>query len=151
MSSSSLHQLALQHFVSSSLLTSGAATQFELAQPPNDAVSSLVFAPSSPTRLLVSSWDKNVYLYDTHSDSESGHGTLLQTFEHRAPVMDVCFGADDDEAFSAGMDWTVRRIDLGSGDMTLVSKHTAPVRRVVYSREHCMFGRYEFTNWPSPA
>lgn len=51
--------------------------------------------------------------------------------------MDVCFGADDDEAFSAGMDWTVRRIDLTSGDLTLVSKHTAPVRRVVYSREHC--------------
>ncbi|KAI4601095.1 hypothetical protein KJ359_012282 [Pestalotiopsis sp. 9143b] len=113
-------------------------TQFELAQPPNDAVSSLVFAPSSPTRLLVSSWDKNVYLYDTHSDSESGNGTLLQTFEHRAPVMDVCFGADDDEAFSAGMDWTVRRIDLNSGDLTLVSKHTAPVRRVVYSREHSL-------------
>ncbi|KAK6085596.1 WD domain-containing protein [Seiridium cupressi] len=114
------------------------STQFELAQPPNDAISSLVFAPSAPTRLLASSWDKNVYLYDTHTDSEGGHGTLLQSFEHRAPVMDVCFGADDDEAFSAGMDWTVRRIDLSSGDLTLVSKHAAPVRRVVYSREHCM-------------
>lgn len=118
-------------------LTTATATQFELAQPPNDAISSLVFAPSSPTRLLVSSWDKNVYLYDTHSDGAEGHGTLHQTFEHRAPVLDVCFGADDDEAFSAGMDWTVRRIDLKSGDLTLVSKHTAPVRRVVYSREHC--------------
>ncbi|KAI0132672.1 WD40-repeat-containing domain protein [Xylariales sp. AK1849] len=113
-------------------------TQFELAQPPNDAISSLVFAPESPTRLLVSSWDKNVYLYDTHTDSEGGHGTLLQTFEHRAPVMDVCFGADDDEAFSAGMDWTVRKIDLKSGEQTVVSKHSAPARRVVYSREHSL-------------
>jgi cell cycle arrest protein BUB3 len=54
--------------------------------------------------------------------------------------MDVCFGADDDEAFSAGMDWTVRRIDLsegGSEDLTVVTKHAAPVRRVVYNREHC--------------
>ncbi|KAI1853395.1 hypothetical protein JX266_002101 [Neoarthrinium moseri] len=115
------------------------STQFELAQPPNDAISSLVFAPEAPTRLLVSSWDKNVYLYDTHTDAEGGgHGTLLQTFEHRAPVMDVCFGADDNEAFSAGMDWTVRRIDLESGDQTVVSKHAAPVRRVVYSREHSL-------------
>lgn len=120
------------------------ATQFELAQPPNDAISSLVFAPGSPTRLLVSSWDKNVYLYDTQPAAEGaedgGHGTLLGTFAHRAPVIDVCFGADDDEAFSAGMDWTVRRINLAGGgedDLTVVTKHAAPVRRVVYSREHC--------------
>jgi cell cycle arrest protein BUB3 len=111
--------------------------QFELAQSPNDAISSLVFAPDAPTRLLVSSWDKNVYLYDTHTDSEDGHGKLIQTFEHRAPVMDVCFGADDNEAFSAGMDWTVKKIDLESGEQTLIGKHSAPVRRVVYSREQC--------------
>ncbi|KAK6852400.1 hypothetical protein PG995_010951 [Apiospora arundinis] len=119
-------------------------TQFELAQPPNDAVSSLVFAPVTPTRLLVSSWDKNVYLYDTHTTAENidaegsiSHGTLVKTYEHRAPVMDVCFGADDNEAFTAGMDWEVRRVDLESGEQTTLSKHTAPVRRVVYSKAHC--------------
>lgn len=36
-------------------------------------------------------------------------GTLLKKFEHRAPVLDVCFGADDNEVFSAGMDWDVKR------------------------------------------
>lgn len=103
-----------------------------------------MFAPGSPTRLIVSSWDKNVYLYDTQgesssssSSSEAGHGSLIRTFEHRAPVMDVCFGANDSEAFSAGMDWQVKRIDLESGEQTVLSKHGAPVRRVVYSREHC--------------
>ncbi|EMR69323.1 hypothetical protein MGN70_014107 [Eutypa lata] len=122
------------------------ASQFELAQPPNDAISALVFAPGSPTRLIVSSWDKNVYLYDTQgessssssSSSEAGHGSLIRTFEHRAPVMDVCFGANDSEAFSAGMDWQVKRIDLESGEQTVLSKHGAPVRRVVYSREHSL-------------
>lgn len=118
------------------------ASQFELAQPPNDAISALVFAPESPTRLLVSSWDKNVYLYDTQGETEgegeAGHGSLIRTFEHRAPVMDVCFGANDSEAFSAGMDWQVKRIDLETGEQTVLSKHSAPVRRVVYSREHCM-------------
>ena len=83
------------------------AIQFELSHPPSDAVSSLVFAPGSPTRLLVSSWDKNVYLYDI-SDQEAG-GKLIEKYEHRAPVLDVCFGADDNEAFSAGMDWQVKR------------------------------------------
>lgn len=30
-------------------------------------------------------------------------------FEHRAPVLDVCFGEGEEEAFSAGLDWDVRR------------------------------------------
>jgi len=85
------------------------APQFELARPPTDAVSSLAFAPTAPTRLLVASWDKNVYLYDTHAGGEGEGGSLLQTFEHRAPVLDVCFGADDNEAFTACVDWHVRR------------------------------------------
>ncbi|ORY64989.1 mitotic checkpoint protein BUB3 [Pseudomassariella vexata] len=114
------------------------ATQFELAQPPNDAISSLVFAPQRSTRLLVSSWDKNVYLYDTHTDGADGHGTLVKSYEYRAPVMDVCFGADDNEAFTAGMDWQVLRVDLDSGAQMVISKHKAPVRRVVYSREHSL-------------
>ncbi|KAI4866775.1 mitotic checkpoint protein BUB3 [Hypoxylon rubiginosum] len=116
-------------------------TQFELAQPPNDAISALAFAPDSPSRLLAASWDKNVYLYDTlhNGDGDDGvHGTLVRTFAHRAPVMDVCFGADGGEAFTAGMDWQVRRVDLATGEQATLSKHAAPVRRVVYSREHSL-------------
>jgi cell cycle arrest protein BUB3 len=114
-------------------------------------VSSLKFAPESPTRLLVSSWDKHIYLYDTQ-DQEAG-GKLIEKYEHRAPVLDVCFGADDNEAFTAGMDWQVKRyrspiesmstilivsrIDLKTGEQTVVSTHGAPVKSVVYSKEHC--------------
>lgn len=58
----------------------------------------------------MSSWDKNVYLYDTHAEPDGdGAGQLIQTFEHRAPVLDVCFGEDDNEAFSVGLDWDVRK------------------------------------------
>jgi cell cycle arrest protein BUB3 len=80
--------------------------QFELAQNPSEPISSVKFSPTTPTRLLVSSWDRNVYLYDTHA--EPG-GKLLQKFEHRSPVLDVCFGRDDNEAFTCGLDWEVRR------------------------------------------
>ncbi|PSS16605.1 hypothetical protein M430DRAFT_66961 [Amorphotheca resinae ATCC 22711] len=112
------------------------AIQFELSNPPTDAVSSLQFAPNSPTRLLVSSWDKHVYLYETHGE-EAG-GRLIEKYEHRAPVLDVCFGADDNEAFSAGMDWQVKRINLETGEQTVLSTHTAPVKSVVYSKEHSL-------------
>jgi cell cycle arrest protein BUB3 len=46
-------------------------------------------------------------LYDIHD--EEGGGKLIEKYEHRAPVLDVCFGADDNEAFSAGMDWQVKK------------------------------------------
>lgn len=70
-------------------------------------MSAIVFARTSPTKLLVSSWDKKVYCYDIASGP--GETNLTNTYEHRAPVLDVCFGADDNEAFTAGMDWGVNR------------------------------------------
>lgn len=107
--------------------------QFELSKPPADAISAVKFAPGSSTRLLVSSWDRNVYLYDTHS--EPG-GTLIQTYEHRAPVLDVCFGEDDTEAFSGGLDWDVKRINLETGEQTVLDSHEAGVKSVAYSAEN---------------
>ena len=85
--------------------------QFTVASPPTDAISALKFStePDS-TRIVVSSWDKNVYLYDLRDENGAvGTGKLLQKFEHRAPVLDVCFGANEDEIITAGLDWDVRR------------------------------------------
>ena len=79
------------------------SAQHELPSPPSDAISSLTFSPRS-RQLLVASWDRNVYLYDT----EAG-GRLIRTYEHRAPVLDVCWGETDEGAFSAGLDWQVKR------------------------------------------
>lgn len=89
------------------------AGQFELADPPSDAISSLAYyhgddAPDS-TRLLISSWDKHVYLYDTSAEYGERKGQLIRKFEHRAPVLAVCFGASENEAFTAGLDWQVKR------------------------------------------
>lgn len=104
-----------------------------MAQPPSDAVSAIAFAPESPTRFLVSSWDKNVYLYNITSTEEEHTATLTQRYPHQAPVLDVCFGADDNTAYTAGMDWTLRSLSLTDGTQTVLSKHSAPVRCVVFS------------------
>lgn len=82
------------------------ASHYELSPPPGDAVSALAFAPVSPTKLLVSSWDSKVYRYDVASTSGEN---LTDTYEHRAPVLHVCYGADDNEAFFGSMDWGVYR------------------------------------------
>jgi cell cycle arrest protein BUB3 len=81
-----------------------------VAQPPNDAISSLVFSTGTPNRLLVSSWDKNVYLYELVDGADEAK--LVDSYEHRAPVLDVCFGANRDEAFTAGLDRQVLKYDL---------------------------------------
>ncbi|KAF2428317.1 nuclear pore complex subunit [Tothia fuscella] len=106
-------------------------SQFELPDPPNDGITAVKFAPNSSNRLLVSSWDSNVYFYDTTPDEAK----LLQKFESRAAVLDVTFGRNDNEAFAGGLDWDVRRIDLESGEQTVISEHNAPVNCVAYSSE----------------
>lgn len=81
------------------------ATQYELSPPPGDAVSAVAFAPDAPSKLLVSSWDRKLYSYDV-ANAES---SFLRAYDHRGPVMDVCFGDNENEAFTAGMDWVVNR------------------------------------------
>lgn len=100
----------------------------------------------------MASWDKHVYLYDTSSTG----GQLLNKFEHRAPVLDVCFGENEEEAYTAGLDWDVRRlathpaatfsakstadanlsVNLTTGAQTVLSSHGAGVKSVLYDRRH---------------
>ncbi|MCJ1474736.1 hypothetical protein MMC13_003396 [Lambiella insularis] len=105
--------------------------QFELSDAPSDAISAIKFAPAS-LRLLVASWDKNVYLYELSGASSS----LLQTFEHRAPVLDVCWGDSEEEAYSVGLDWDVRKIDLKQGTQYILSSHSAGAKSIAYSAPH---------------
>ncbi|TIA04184.1 putative nuclear pore complex subunit [Aureobasidium pullulans] len=107
--------------------------QIEIANAPSDAISAVRFAPQSPNRLLVASWDRNVYLYDT---KQGENGSLLRKVEHRAPVLDLCFGDDDATAFTAGLDWDVNRINLETGEKTVISSHEAGVKSIVYSAQH---------------
>lgn len=74
-------------------------------------MSRVVFAPESSTRLLTSSWDKNIYLYEIEDGGDAASATLVRQFELRAPVLDVCFGANDNEAFTAGLDHRVTKYE----------------------------------------
>ncbi|KAK2790674.1 hypothetical protein FQN52_005430 [Onygenales sp. PD_12] len=114
------------------------STQFTLSSPPTDAISAVKFSPvPGSTRLLVSSWDKNVYLYDLRDENGVvGEGKLVQRFEHRAPVLDVCWGEDESEIYTAGLDWDVRRIDTQTTTQTVLSSHNAGVKSLVCSKEH---------------
>lgn len=84
-----------------------ASDQFEILTPPSDAISALRFSPhANSNKFAVAAWDKHVYLYELVSSKECNQ---IGKFEHRAPVLDVCFGRDDSEIYSACLDWDVRR------------------------------------------
>ena len=76
---------------------------------PTDAISSIKFSPySDSTKLAAASWDKHVYLYEYMAGPNgASECKQLAKFEHRAPVLDVCFGASDNELYTAGLDWDV--------------------------------------------
>jgi cell cycle arrest protein BUB3 len=78
---------------------------YNLSPAPEDALSAIQFSPTS-YKLLAAAWDRNVYLYDAQQGLETN---LLQTYQHRAPVLDVCFGENEGVAYSGGLDWDVRR------------------------------------------
>ncbi|KAJ3058237.1 mitotic spindle checkpoint protein Bub3, partial [Quaeritorhiza haematococci] len=76
-------------------------TQYELLDPPTDGITSVSFAPDHESLLLVSSWDKNVRLYDVHENRR------LLTYSHSAAVLDVCF-QNSNTGFSGGLDRRVK-------------------------------------------
>lgn len=60
-------------------------TEFKLKSLPEDAISSVKFAPKSNQFLLLSSWDCSVRLYDVVANVER------HKYNHELPVLDVCF------------------------------------------------------------
>ncbi|KAK3114006.1 mitotic spindle checkpoint protein Bub3 [Teratosphaeriaceae sp. CCFEE 6253] len=95
-------------------------TQYDLDSPPTDAISALRFSPSGRT-LAVSSWDRTISLYRSVPESTGDappftfSGTRIRC---RAPVLDVCWGADDETLFAVGLDWDVRQIRVGAKPQT---------------------------------
>ncbi|RMZ89711.1 hypothetical protein DV736_g3062, partial [Chaetothyriales sp. CBS 134916] len=112
------------------------SNQHPVADLPTDAISALRFSPHPDSnKFAVASWDRHVYLYEVVNGKDTKQ---LSKFGHPAPVLDVCFGKDDSELFSACLDWDVRRIDVSSGQQTVLSSHDNGVRSIVYSKEHSL-------------
>ncbi|KAL3661640.1 hypothetical protein V7S43_013399 [Phytophthora oleae] len=101
------------------------AQDVEVQAPPSDGVSCLRFGVCS--RLLVSSWDATLRVYD---------GVRLRTsVELEAPVLSCSYGKGDAEAFAGGLDCIVKQVDLTTRQITTLGSHEAAVRHVGYSRE----------------
>lgn len=111
--------------------------QHDLPSPPTDAISSLRFSPSD-TKLLVGSWDRSVSIYH-HSDSREQPFDTITRIQCRAPVLDVCWGSDDEHVYCVGLDHDVRQLPLNSqgeaAEQSVLSTHEAASNKIAYSRE----------------
>ncbi|PWN51962.1 WD40 repeat-like protein [Violaceomyces palustris] len=110
--------------------------EYELPSPPQDPVSALAFNPNHSAdkarQLLVSSWDRLVRFYDLTGSTDTNSVRLLKTFQHDAPVLDVCW-INDGLAASGGVDRRVRLLNLETGQSRIIGKHNQAVSRLRFS------------------
>jgi len=97
----------------------------ELASPPSDGVTAVRFSHLEMDQLLVSSWDKDVRLYNVSSN------TLRYSISHGAPALDCCF-LDEENAFSVGLDAKLKMLNFNQGASSVVGSHEKPIRCVLY-------------------
>lgn len=79
-------------------------TEFEIYDPPTDGISALQFSRWDTHRLLATSWDSSVYIYDC-----SGN-VAVNKFSVGAALLDGCFSARDRNiAYAAGLGRQIHR------------------------------------------
>jgi len=82
-------------------------------------------------RLVVSSWDKSVTLYEIDAPNTK----QLYSYEHKAPVLDISISEDDLQIYSGGTDCKLNKCDIKNGQFDEIGYHTKPIRCVEYSIE----------------
>jgi cell cycle arrest protein BUB3 len=97
----------------------------ELVSPPEDAISRARFSLHS-NKLLVSSWDSSVTLYDVDEN------VARVKFSHPTQPLDCCF-LDDFNGLSGDSDGTVRRYNFSTQKEDILGKHEALVNSVEFS------------------
>jgi cell cycle arrest protein BUB3 len=110
----------------------------KLPSGPSDGITNVVFGQTKSNRLLVSSWDGSVRLYDARSSSKV---PLLSSATCSGPVLDCSFvGPNDTKGLSAGLDGNVRIHDFATETSIVLGAHIKPIKCV----EH-VAGRGVFT------
>lgn len=105
----------------------------ELPESAKDIVSSVKFSPDG-NELLVGSWDTNIYVFSSTPDGQAPF-ELQDTIPCEVPVLDVCWGRDNSEIYSVGLDQNVSQRNSDGEESSILSTHEAASNKVVFSRE----------------
>uniref|UniRef100_A0A7S0F0I8 Mitotic checkpoint protein BUB3 n=1 Tax=Hanusia phi TaxID=3032 RepID=A0A7S0F0I8_9CRYP len=112
--------------------------QSELADPPQDGISAIQFAPSH-NLLLVSSWNTEVRMYDVLLNAKRAQ------YNHQAAALDCCWGTDQNRCFSGGVDKCVKTYDFTSETEAVLGNHDKAVKAVCWQKELgcCVSGSWD--------
>ncbi|KJE93107.1 hypothetical protein CAOG_03945 [Capsaspora owczarzaki ATCC 30864] len=106
----------------------------EMANAPDDSVSSMRFCPSDTLDyLVVGAWDQTTRVYNV--DPMSGQSEQKMVFPMDAPVLDVAWHADCSKVFAAGCNKQTHMFDLGTGQSMPVAMHDQPIKTIRYLTE----------------
>ncbi|GAB7362712.1 hypothetical protein MBLNU230_g3018t1 [Neophaeotheca triangularis] len=106
----------------------------EVVDSPSDIISSARFSPSG-NKLAVSSWDRGIHLY-TKSDNSEIPFTFNKKVATRNPVLDACWGEDENTIYCVGVDNDVCQISLDSEEQSVLSTHGSTSAKVAYDGQH---------------
>ena len=106
-------------------------TEFQLKSPPEDGISAVEFCPktSGNNLLLVSSWDRTIRLYDIVRNEQR------LAVSSGMPVLD-CAWQDQARVLAAGLDKTLKIVDINSSQERMLGQHDAGVKCVDYSEQY---------------
>ncbi|GJE85362.1 WD40 repeat-like protein [Phanerochaete sordida] len=104
------------------------AEQIELSSPPFDGISQVRFSATSPSHLLVASWDTTVRLYDVDANEQK------VKFDHRAAIL-ACAFADTERAFSGGLDASVRELEFNTEKINNLGQHSDAISSMNWSKD----------------
>jgi len=108
------------------------AQQYVLGEPPTDGISQISFG-NTANKLLASSWDRKVYLYNVKAETrESGR---ITEYEHKSAVLCCCWDTDDTMSFSGSIDGELIAFDVNSQKTTVLGQHAEAIRCVKYCHE----------------
>ncbi|XP_021826186.1 protein RAE1-like [Prunus avium] len=106
---------------------------FEVAQPPNESISSLSFSPKSNI-LVATSWDNQVRCWEIHQSGTNLASQPKAAISHDHPVLCSTWKEDGTTVFSGGCDKQVKMWPLGGQPVT-VAMHDAPITEIAWIPE----------------
>lgn len=104
---------------------------FEISQPPDDAISCIKFSPVSvpQTYLIASSWSNDIRCWEIQP---SGQSVAKAIQKHDAPILSCCWSEDGSKVFTASCDKTAKMWDLQANTFVQIAAHDQPIRTIHY-------------------
>ncbi|KAI5165248.1 mRNA export factor [Nematocida sp. ERTm5] len=109
-------------------------SDFLVQQPPTDSISSIKYSPMSDI-LTACSWDGSVYIYMPTNPSVHESMALKTSIPNPngSPILCSCFSNDGMYLFTGSADGVVRAVDMGTGNLSELGRHSLAVSSMVFT------------------